>query len=52
MLDYKDILQKHYVLHLSSREISRQTIVSKSGGNNFLKAFKACRGLDYPWPFG
>ena len=52
MLDYKDILQKHYVLHLSSREISRQTNVSKSGVNNFLKAFKACKELDYPLPFG
>ena len=52
MLDYKDILQKHYVLHLSSREISRQTNVSKSGVNNFLKAFKACKELEYPLPFG
>ena len=52
MLDYKDILQKHYVLHRSSREISRQTNVSKSGVNNFLKAFKACKELDYPLPFG
>lgn len=52
MLDYKNILQKHYVLHLSSRDISRQMNVSKSGVNDFLKAFKACKELDYPLPFG
>ena len=52
MLDYKDILQKHYVLHMSSREISRQANVSKSGVNDFLKAFRECKELDYPLPFG
>ena len=30
MLDYKDILTKHYVLHLSAREISKQSDASKS----------------------
>ncbi len=52
MLDYKDILTKHYVLHLSSREISRQSDVSKSGVNDFLKAFRECKDLDYPLPPG
>ena len=51
MLDYKDILTKHYVLHLSAREISKQANVSKSGVNDFLKAFRASE-LDYPLPIG
>ena len=52
MLDYKDILTKHYVLHLSAREISKQANVSKSGVNDFLKALRNCRELDYPLPVG
>ena len=48
MLDYKDILTKHYVLHLSAREISKQSNASKSGVNDFLKAFRECEDLDYP----
>lgn len=52
MLDYKDILQKYYVLHLSAREISRQLNVSKSGVNDFLKAFRSCKDLEYPLPSG
>ena len=52
MLDYKDILTKHYVLHLSAREISKQSNASKSGVNDFLKAFRECKDLDYPLPPG
>ena len=52
MLDYKDILTKHYVLHLSAREISKQSDASKSGVNDFLKAFRECEDLDYPLPPG
>lgn len=47
MLDYKDILNKHFVLHLSAREISQQTGVSKSGILKFLHAFERCENLDY-----
>ena len=52
MLDYKDILTKHFVLHMSSREISRQCNVSKSGVNDFLAKFRECEDLDYPLPPG
>jgi hypothetical protein len=52
MLDYKDILNKHFVLHLSAREISQQTGVSKSGILKFLHAFERCENLDYPLPTG
>ena len=49
MLDYKDILNKHYVLKLSAREISRQTGMSKSGVLKFIHAFEKCEELDYPY---
>ena len=39
MLDYKDIIIKHYALSLSGSEIARQLGVSKSGVNDFLRAF-------------
>ena len=52
MLGYKDILNKHFVLRLSSREISRQTGVSKSGILKFLQAFEKYEDLDYPLPPG
>ena len=52
MLDYKDILNKHYVLHLSAREISRQAGVSKSGILKFIRAFELCNALDFPLPPG
>ena len=52
MLDYKDILTKHYALHLSSREISRKCNVSESGINTFLEKFRAYEDLDYPFRLG
>lgn len=39
MLDYKDIIIRHCALSLSGSEIARQLGVSKSGVNDFLRAF-------------
>lgn len=47
MLDYKDIIIKHYGLGLSGREIAKQLCVSKSGVNDFLTAFKKCGTLGF-----
>ena len=47
-LDYKDIIIKHYALSMSGSEIARQTGFSKSGVNDFLRAFKKCEDLQYP----
>ena len=52
MLDYKDIIIKHYVLHMSGRQIAAALGVSKSGVNDFLKAFETCKGLSFPLPDG
>ena len=52
MLDYKDILNKYYVIKLSAREISRQTGMSKSGVLKFIHAFEKCDDLDFPLPPG
>ena len=51
-LDYKDIIIKHYALSMSGSEIARQTGYSKSGVNDFLRAFKKCEDLQYPLPTG
>lgn len=50
MLDYKDIIIKHYALNMSGRSIADQLGVSKSGINSFLKAFEKCTDLKYPLP--
>ena len=50
MLDYKDIIIKHYALGMSGREIARTLSVSKTGVNSFLNAFKECKTLSYPLP--
>lgn len=52
MLDYKDIIIKHYVLHMSGRQIASALGVSKSGVNDFLKTFESCKGLSFPLPDG
>lgn len=52
MLDYKDIITKHYGLGMSGREIAKQLGVSKSGVNDFLTAFKRCSTLSFPLPDG
>ena len=38
MLDYKDILTKRYVLHMSLRKIAEETGAGKSGIHDFLNA--------------
>ena len=43
-VDYKDIIIKHYALSMSGSEIARQAGFSKSGVNDFLRAFKKCEG--------
>ena len=40
MLDYKDIIIKHYGLGLSGSAISKQLGVSKSGVNDSIRAFE------------
>ena len=52
MLDYKDIIIKRYALQLSGSEIARQLGCSKSGVNDFLKAFQKCETLNFPLPEG
>ena len=52
MLDYKDIIVKHFGLGLSGRQIARELGVSKSGVNDVLGAFKRCESLDFPLPEG
>ena len=52
MLDYKTIIIKRYALNLSGREIARQIGASKSGVNEFLKAFEECDSISYPLPNG
>lgn len=52
MLDYKDIITRHFALGMSGRQIAEALKVSKSGVNEFLRAFKECSMLDYPLPEG
>ena len=52
MLDYKDIIVKHFGLGMSGRQIARGLGVSKSGVNDVLGAFKRCESLDFPLPEG
>ncbi len=48
MLDYKDIITKYNAEGCSGEEITRMTEVSRSGVNDFLKTFKACKRISYP----
>lgn len=52
MLDYKDIITKHFLFRFSGAEIARQTGASKSGINDFLRAFKKSDKISYPLPEG
>jgi len=52
MLDYKDIITKHFALGMSGSQIAATLGVSKSGVNDFLRAFKACKALSFPLPQG
>ena len=52
MLDYKDIITKHFALGMSGMAIAESLGASPSGVNDFLRAFKACQTLEYPLPEG
>ena len=52
MLDYKDIITKHFALGMSGKAIAESQNASPSGVNDFLRAFKACEALSYPLPPG
>ena len=52
MLDYKDIITKHYGLGMKGMAIAKSINASPSGVNDFLRAFKACKKLSYPLPAG
>ena len=52
MLDYKDIVTRYYALHMSGRTIASDIGASKSGVNDFLKAFEGCADIGYPLPEG
>jgi transposase len=52
MLDYKEIIIKHYALNMSGRKIAEMLGVSKSGINGFLSAFEKCEKLSFPLPEG
>ena len=52
MLDYKNIIIKYYAVSFSESKIARQLGTSKSGVNDFLRAFDKCELLSYPLPSG
>ncbi len=52
MLDYKDIITKRFLFHMSGREIADVLGISKSGVYDFLTAFEKCDKLSYPLPEG
>ncbi len=52
MLDYKEIIIKHYGGGMSGGELAGQKLGSKSGINDFLRAFEACEKISYPLPEG
>ena len=52
MLDYKGIITKRYVLHMTLRDIAKDTGGSKSGIGDFLRAFENCKELSVPLPTG
>lgn len=52
MIDYKVIIIKRYVLNMSGTKIAQELGCSKSGVNDFLKAFEKCQLLSFPLPEG
>lgn len=52
MLDYKDIITRHYALGMSGMAIAEALNVSVSGVNDFLRAFNACETISFPLPTG
>ena len=47
MLDYKSIIIKRYALKMSYKELAEEFSASKSGINDFIRAFKKCEELSY-----
>ena len=52
MLDYKSIIFKRYALGLSYKELAEEFSASKSGINDFIRAFERYEKLSYPLPEG
>jgi len=52
MLDYKDLIIKHYGGGISARELAAMNLGSKSGISDFLRSFEKCSKLSYPLPEG
>ena len=53
MLDYKSIIIKRYALGLSYKELEAEEFsASKSGINDFIRAFERCEKPSYPLPKG
>lgn len=52
MLDYKEIVTRHFGLGLSGKAIAEQLGCSKSGVNGFLRAFRECKDISFPLPEG
>ena len=52
MLDFKNIIIKRYTLNLSFKELAEEFGASKSGVNDFIRAFEKCDKLSYPLPEG
>ena len=52
MLDYKEIIIKHYGGGMSGGELDGQKLGIKSGINDFLRAFEAWKKISYPLPEG
>ena len=50
MLNYKEIIIRHYGGGMSGRALAEQGLGSKSGINDFLSAFEACERLSFPLP--
>ena len=42
MLDYKNIIIKRYALGLSFKQLAKEFHASKSGVNDFIRAFEKC----------
>lgn len=42
MLDYKSIIIKRYALKMSYKELAEEFSASKSGINDFMRAFEKC----------
>ena len=52
MLDYKSIIIKRYALNMSYKDLAEEFSASKSGINDFIRAFEKCGKLSYPLPEG